>query len=158
MISYRKYTRKDFKHICMLQLKELDKLEAKALLRVSPLAALTSSIYLSKDNVWVVELDGNIEAVFGVCSGMTKGSGQPWYMSTEMERNFPRMKFLRTSKKIIDEMLEIYPKLSNYVLVARTKTIKWLRWLGFTVDKRNYYFADPNVPFREFYLERGDND
>lgn len=62
------------------------------------------------------------------------GLGVPWLLSAEQALNHKR-KFLELSPPVIEDMLDICPKLVNYVHAENRTSIRWLRWLGFKIDE-----------------------
>lgn len=73
--------------------------------------------------------------IFGVTSkyNLTR-SGVPWMLSTK-ELKIPSVTILKISKRIVDNMKEIYYDLENYVDARNDVSINWLKWLGFEFDE-----------------------
>ena len=72
-------------------------------------------------------LDGKICAVFGVHQGVI------WLVGTDDIEKHP-VAFYRHSKKIFPFLKAGYPLLENFVHVNNTLSLRWLQWLGFTIE------------------------
>lgn len=59
--------------------------------------------------------------------------GIAWLVTTDLIENNVRL-FLRESRREIEQAMTGYERLSNYVDARNRKAIRWLRWLGFTID------------------------
>ena len=66
-------------------------------------------------------------AIFGVNNGII------WLVATDEIARHP-VAFFRHSRKIFNKLKEGYTLLENYVHVSNTLSIRWLRWLGFTIE------------------------
>jgi len=61
------------------------------------------------------------------------GVGAPWLLGTDaVERNY--VAFLRGSVEWRDQLLRDYSTLRNFVDERNRVSIRWLRWLGFTIS------------------------
>lgn len=144
---YRLMREDDLDEILSLDLRKADKEEAWASTGMSPAEALILSIK-SAMLTWVVVHEDKIEAVFGLSY-----EGAPWFVATDKFKEFS-YSFAKQAKEVVGLMLEICPKLANYVDSRHHESIKFLKWLGFDVDEEHpYYFADPSVPFYKFTKE-----
>lgn len=85
-------------------------------------------------------------AIFGVCDSGTAGVGVIWMLGTDGLYKISRQ-FLKGSEQEISLMANGYKTLFNYVHVNNKLSIKWLEWLGFTIDKP----GDSSELFRMFY-------
>ena len=72
-------------------------------------------------------LDGIPCAVFGVNNGII------WLVATDEITTHP-VAFFRHSRRIFNNLKEGYSLLENYVHVSNTLSIRWLRWLGFSIE------------------------
>jgi len=81
---------------------------------------------------WVV--DEVPVCVWGVQQqSLMSGSATIWMLTTkEMEKNV--FLFTRKSQMIVKELLEVYTELTGYVHSSNTRSIRWLTWLGFTIE------------------------
>jgi hypothetical protein len=82
---------------------------------------------------WAGVLDGRVICVCGVApiSDMPN-SGAVWLVGTDdLEHN--ALGFLRRSRKVLKEMLGIFPHLWNFADARNFKALQWLEWLGFSI-------------------------
>lgn len=149
---YRPFVLDDLPEIINLRLRQADIDEIRASVGVSPAEALVSSLAWSTE-AWVVIHEGKIEAVFGV--SVVSDYAIPWFLATDKFKEF-RFTFAKESKKVVKELLSTYKCLSNFVSSRHKESIRWLKWLGFTVDETApVIFQDDNVPFYQFYMKEG---
>lgn len=99
---------------------------------MTPAEALIFSLRKSSA-AWTVLIDGRAEAIFGVGAiNILAGVGAPWLLGTDaIERNAAG--FLRGSVEWRDQLLRHYPILRNLVDVDNSVSLRWLRWLGFSI-------------------------
>jgi hypothetical protein len=110
-----------------------DAAEVWAYCRHTPIEALEFSVKHSKKIV-IVYGDGVPLTALGLCMrDFLSGTGVPWLLSAEQALKYKRQ-FLKLSPPIIEEMLDICPKLVNYVHADNKLSIRWLKWLGFTIE------------------------
>lgn len=88
------------------------------------------------------------------CSGISpaglSGRRSPWLLgSTEIERN--PAPFLRYTREKMPELRRCYPWMENHVDARNIVTIRWLRWLGFTIHDAVPY-GILRRPFHRFTL------
>jgi hypothetical protein len=131
-------------------IREADKSELWAAACLSPEAALWKSLS-SSSMAWTGLYDSLPVCMFGVASGSElAGVGLPWMIGTQ-ELDRLAITFLRRNKSKIQEMLDIYPRLMNYVDDRNKKAIRWLKWLGFIIGEP-VPFGPFNMPFRPFEM------
>lgn len=100
---------------------------------------------------WVIESDGlALAAVGDTIAGI--GIGVPWMVTTDHIGTDPRG-FLRASKAVLVEMFQRHHQLINYVDARNVAAIRWLAWLGFTIDEAVPYGVK-GLPFRRFTMVR----
>lgn len=80
------------------------------------------------------------------------GTGVPWLLGTENALKYSR-EYFKLSPPVIKEMLDICPRLFNYVHAENKMSIKWLRWLGFNIDEPKPHGVKGEL-FHRFHLER----
>ena len=101
---------------------------------------------------WVIESDGiALAAVGDTIAGI--GTGVPWMVTTDHIATDPRG-FLRASKAVLVEMLQRHQQLINYVDARNAAAIRWLAWLGFTIDEAVPY-GPQGLPFHKFHMSAG---
>ena len=133
-------------------MRDSDVAEVWASGRYTPLSALDISVSGS-DKVVVVYHDDTPLAVLGlVVRDLLAGVGTPWLLSAKHALGHKRQ-FLKLAPSIIEEMLDICPKLVNHVYIENKLTIRWLRWLGFTIDDAVPIQGTGEL-FHKFHMER----
>ena len=96
--------------------------------------ALQESFDLST-KCWVGLLNGEPCFAGGVApASVLTVVGVPWMLGTDKLRKVGYT-FIKKSKKLIQEMLEGFEVLENYVDTRNTLSRKWLTWCGFTLDE-----------------------
>lgn len=82
---------------------------------------------------WTIMLDGEPIGMFGLAAPFVLGDmGVPWLLGTDDMLNI-RKQFVKESGKYVEEMLGLYPELTNYVHSSNTASMRWLSWLGFEI-------------------------
>jgi len=78
-------------------------------------------------------VDGTPVCMFGVAPfNVLNGIGAPWMLSANGLTR-ARKPFLKACPRILEMMLEDYPRLANIVDTRNTQAIRWLRWMGFRI-------------------------
>lgn len=122
--------------------------ELWALSRALPVAAAVESVRVS-ERAWCWLVDGQPAAIFGVAAQSIIGdTGMPWLLTTPVVDQHP-MKFLRSCARGMREMRAAYPKLGAWVDARHTVCVKWLQWLGATVEPAQPFGA-LGLPFHRF--------
>lgn len=80
------------------------------------------------------------------------GSGVVWMLGANRAMNY-RKEFLKQTKPVINEMLNVCPRLCNMVHSKNKNSMRWLKLLGFTIDDPIKYGPDDEL-FHRFHLER----
>jgi hypothetical protein len=78
-------------------------------------------------------LDGEVAALVGVSVlSMLGGEGVPWLLTgTPVDRC--KRDFLRLTRAGVARMRHQFPVLTNFVHAEYVQSVRWLRWLGFTI-------------------------
>lgn len=73
-------------------------------------------------------------AAVGICG--VSGKGVIWLLATDelLASAADRRQFVREGRKWVASLLTQFPVLENWALASNVTTLRWLRWLGFTVD------------------------
>lgn len=117
----------------------------------TPTEAIETSVSASNFTV-VVTIDDTPIAILGLnVYDIMGGKGIPWLLSAEQALKHKRV-FLELSKPIIDEMLDKCPYLINHVYTKNTVSKRWLKWLGFTIEKAKP-LANGEM-FHRFYMRK----
>lgn len=74
---------------------------------------------------------GDLKFIMGLCPQEDSNIGVPWFLTSEDFK--PDIDFIRGSREVIskDMYVEGIKVLCNYIHKDNTKSIKWLKWLGF---------------------------
>ena len=134
-------------------LRDADVLEVDASSNMTAKEALYTGIKLS-DPCYTAYWCGKPLAIFGVfpfsMPEEAERFGSIWLLGTDMIDTMG-LGFLRVSKGWVEELLQDYVGLCNYVDVRNSTHIKWLEWLG--ADFRDPEPYGPyDLPFKPFYL------
>lgn len=78
-------------------------------------------------------LDGGVAALVGVSvQSILGGEGVPWLLTgTPVDRC--KRDFLRLTRDGVARMQRQFPLLTNFVHAEYVQSVRWLRWLGFTI-------------------------
>lgn len=133
-------------------LREADKREAEASTLLSIRRALRCSL-LSSKKAWAGFIDGEMVALFGVASAsLAGGKGVPWLVGTDLIEKHS-ITFLRKNRKMLPEIMDGFSVLENWVDARNDLVIRWLKWLGFTMDEPAPH-GPHGILFRRFELRR----
>lgn len=120
-------------------------------LGVAPLAGLRESTRHSLI-AWTALEAGQPIAMWGVTADEIMGRvGCPWLLGGR-RLSAHRRRFVAESRARLAPMLAMFPRLENRVLADYTAAVRWLGWLGFTLEP-----PAPKGPFgalwRRFWME-----
>jgi len=107
--------------------------------------ACLSESFASSSVCRVALVDGVPVAVLGVCDSKLDGVGIIWMLGTDGIYKISRQ-FLKGSARELSLLSAGYKTLFNYVYSENRLSIKWLEWLGFTIDNE-----ESGESFRMFY-------
>jgi hypothetical protein len=135
-------------------LREEDLKECRAI-HTEDLTALKALEQAVKASVKTFAVIGDQEtciAIFGVGEFNEGVGGCPWMLSSDELFDNHSREFRKQCKGFAMELAKGYKWLMNYVATDNKKAIKWLTWLGFTVDfTRPVTFG--NVSFNPFWYK-----
>lgn len=97
---------------------------------------------------FVAVRDGMTVAVFGLCPGEWPGYGVPWMVGTN-ELDKCGRELMAEARNCLKVWHRFYPTLMNVVDARNTKSIRWLKRLGFTVRNPIPMGVD-GLPFHPF--------
>lgn len=80
----------------------------------------------------VAEVDGVPFAIYGIGPAHTEGWSSPWLVGTDVLTGHRRF-LTRVFPEALAEWSSKHPRQCNFVLSSNTKTILWLKWIGFTI-------------------------
>jgi len=133
-------------------MREDDRLEIQAASSETPAAAILQGLKIS-NYLSVASVDDDVLAIFGlVKTDILTGKGVPWALGTDHVVKHYR-EFAKQSKIVVNQMLEICPRLENYCWAGSSLSINWLKWLGFRFDDSIPMGANGEL-FHRFHLER----
>jgi hypothetical protein len=117
--------------------------------RLRPLEALAHCIR-NAERARTGRVDGEIACIFGISRQNLLGMvGTIWMLGTNLLEQHG-IKFLRENKREIIDLSAEFTIIENYCDARNTVTIRWLEWLGFTVEEAQPYGAY-NMPFHRFH-------
>ena len=118
----------------------------------TPLEALMSSWKMSKYSVVITINDEPCVMMGLVIRDMLSGNGIPWMLGTDTALKYKK-KFFTEVPDVMTQMLSVCPRLYNYVHSKNKVSIKWLKWIGFTLCDPEPYGCEKEL-FHKFYIER----
>ena len=133
MVKFVRPTQKLIEQIAA-DMRQSDVDEVWASHRHTPLQSLTSAMS-SSDYRAVVVAGGVPIAALGLrMNSYLSDEGVPWLLSTNEALKHKR-EFLANTAEVISDMLMLSPRLVNYVHANNKLSIRWLKWIGFTIDE-----------------------
>ena len=94
--------------------------------------------------------DGRPLCVFGVTRQTVLGStGVIWMVGTDLMNQYSRQ-FLRQCRNDIDKITKGFKIVHNYCDARNSITMRWLLWLGFTIEDAQPY-GRYGMPFHHFW-------
>ena len=113
-------------------LREVDRMEAWELHRLSPTMAVNGGLFLSEQS-YAVLVDDEPVLVFGVQpESMVSSTGVVWLLATDNIIKI-RKQFIKRCKKVLLDLIQDYDVVYNYVYTKNTIALRWLKWLGFMI-------------------------
>ena len=138
-VTYHEPTPADLEHIAA-NLRPADLAEMQATLPIAALEGLRRSVAMSHE-ACVARVDGIAACVFGLGVGSyMAGLMRPWLFGTSAVEANGRI-FLRSNRVVVNDWSSRFD-LENWVDARHTVSVRWLRWLGFTMHE-----AAPFGPF-----------
>lgn len=117
-----------------------------------PLGALVSSVKHSKEANTIIGDDGQVIGMFGYCE-YDKNNAIPWLLASD---DLPKIvfRFLPESKKWVNGVSREYKCLYNYVHFENKASLRWLKWLGFKLNRKlDNWGVNPST-FIEFVMRK----
>jgi len=146
--------------ITKMELAKIDLEEVQGALGLSSsIMAIFYSISNSKEIHVIIDEDTEaIIAIMGIAEKVGYDNvltGVPWVLGTEKFHAINSRgtrSFLNLAQVWFERWRHQYKQLENFVATKNTKSIRWLKWLGFIVDTDNkWYLIDKGIPFFRFY-------
>lgn len=140
----RRPTMEDIEFL-ICNIRKEDDAEVRAMSDLSVRDVLEDTPELEK-NSYVWEKEGKIIAMFGVNPIPDKeGVGVVWLLGTTFFDKF-YVAFIQECKAVFRQIIQGYDYIFNYVHVKNTKSVRWLKWLGFSLSEEKIKIND-----EEFY-------
>lgn len=152
MAYYRAAKREDIEELAD-HLREEDKLEVFCSHGYGPRQALTYSFETSKECNSIISDDEKVIGMFGIGVTPDNKSAVPWLLASD-ELSKIAKQFLPESKAWVDRVVEPYDNVFNYVHAANKKSMRWLKWLGFTLDEKAVSYGYHPAPFFKFTMSK----
>ena len=81
--------------------------------------------------------------------------GVPWMVGTgRLDEPLVAIAFLRLCRKPLVDFLEKFAILENYVDARNKRAIRWLKYMGFDVEKKAEPYGELGMPFHKFTMRR----
>lgn len=94
-------------------------------------------------------------AMFGLIpDSLLSDEANLWFLGSEKISKCPKS-FLKACRVFIDSMLQMFPKLYNYVDARYEKSIRWLKWCGADVYGPQSFGVE-KMPFHYLVFKRGE--
>lgn len=131
-------------------MRQSDKDEVAASVGWEPEYALHASLKDSSRAYVMLDRAGTPFVIFGVAPlHGHPGVGVPWLLATPLVEAH-RIFCLKTSLKYINEFLQDYDLLLNFVDVRNRLSIEWIKWCGFKIADYREEFGVARIPFLQF--------
>jgi len=131
--------------------REVDVQEIWAANRSKPLEALVGCVRNSEHSR-TGRANGEIVCMFGTMRSNLMGTkGIIWMLGTDLLKKYA-VRFLRENKNEIVKISSEFSIVENYCDTRNTATLRWLKWLGFTIEEAEPYGVY-NLLFHHFYKE-----
>lgn len=98
-------------------------------------------------------VNGELACVIGLAplDGLLGTRAAPWMMGTDVVDRHPGA-LMKTCPRYIAGMLSSYPHLLNFVDARNTRSIRWLKRLGFTI-RHAVPYGKAQLPFHLFEMK-----
>lgn len=133
------------------RLRPLDLLEIEASSGRRPSLALELSWRVS-EVCWTGLIKGEVVTMFGAGrKSLISRVGVPWMLGSQ-ELSGAGLEVGRRSKEYVKEMKSHFARLENFIDARQTRSIRWLRWCGFSIEPAAPYGVK-GLPFHRFHME-----
>lgn len=139
----------DVEHVAA-GMRQADRREIAAAHGIDDPVAILHAAVRASHLVWTCDVGAPI-AILGVAPlNLLEGKGIPWMLATDAADRHPRI-MLEGGRSMIALWRRTYPTLANFVHAENAKSVRWLKWLGFTVDPAQPFGA-AGESFHRFHL------
>ena len=116
------------------RLRNADVDECEALFGPGTVSEVAAQTFAHSPVRYTVSVDGVPIAMFGVgAASMLSDIGHPWMFGTPSIEKYLRRALIEEGRRYIVGMRQMFPRLENVVDARNTKSIRWLRRMGFEV-------------------------
>lgn len=138
--------------MCRRGLRACDVRELQRVGCADPYMALLGSVCASE--VAMAAYTGRgVACILGVAKPSLLGSSATIWLLAHDDIERYAVRFLKECRRVLALLLAEYGRLENYIDVDNLKTIAWLEWLGFTVDRAKTVQSPMGFPFYHFWKE-----
>ena len=117
---------------------------------LSPAAALLYELERSTV-AWSWVVDGEVACMFGIVApNLLDSVAYPWFLTTPLVEKHARP-FARACRDLLPELLGMHPKLVGMVDARHKLSVRWLQWLGATLDEPEPWGV-ARAPFHRFQI------
>jgi hypothetical protein len=133
-------------------LREEEVLEVQASSRREQIEDIRLSIGLSSE-AWAALWNGEVVAVLGIRPlSFLSNDACPWLLTTPEAAKHPK-ELLRSTKKFLNEWIQQYDVLTNYIDSRYEPSLRWAKWAGFEVFPPKP-FGPFRTPFNKIEIRR----
>jgi len=151
-VTFRPATPADANALLMRGVRRSDCLEAARLGFPRIADALHDSLVFSEFSAAAYTKNG-VACIWGVSRlSLLSPVGTIWLVAHDDIEKYA-VRFLKESRAKLALLMEYYPRLENVIDVDNTMTMRWLEWLGFSVDKGRPLKSATGFPFYRFWKE-----
>lgn len=130
-------------------MRKMDQEEVTAQSGLEPLEVIKQALEMS-ESAWVA-YDGSTPIGIGGFV-LREGYGVPWMIRSAQAFNSRLFEAHSYILGALDIFMSKTSYLTNFVAKDNKDTIRWLRFLGFTVTDDEYILVDPDMIFYHFYM------
>lgn len=146
-IEYHLITSISDERLKQIELREADRQELSIFCPGMSQLEMIHKCVENSTNTFLVTIDDKPEVLFGVTEYLTHAS--PWMVSSNIIEKIP-LQFCKLAMGVIEEFLNVYKYLTNYVDARNTVHCKWLKWMGFQfIPKYDYIYNKHHLHYFE---------
>lgn len=150
-LHFRPATQADVEQV-LSDLRPADREEADALLGPGKADEAIRDSLKASIMAWAAEDEDGAVFIFGLATGSAlNAEGAPWMVGTTRTERYPR-ELVREARPYIARMLTAAPLLANAVDARNSRSIRWLKRIGFTILPAMPLGA-AGLPFHPFYMD-----
>lgn len=137
------------------RLRDADREELKAMDGLDTAASIRGAISASRgrveDMAFAVWIDGRLVCLFGfIPAGALANEAHPWLLASDEVERIPSI-LTKQAGRYCSALLGDYPVLFNYVDARNTRSIEWLKRIGFSLQPAEP-FGVGRLPFHRFEM------